>query len=112
MADRAGLEARQARWMQERRAEKERQQAQAECGAGAGAEQVLERITERLTEKLQVELRRENAALMQNGAVGERVERYLDKHISTNTCPICYELMATKARAPPAEPCTIGAAAA
>ncbi len=49
MADRAGLEARQARWMQERRAEKERQQAQAECGAGAGAEQVLERITERLT---------------------------------------------------------------
>jgi hypothetical protein len=94
------LEERQQRWMLERRAEQERRAAQAEVGAGSSAERVLERITERIAERLQVELRQENAQLMQQGEVGVQVEQFLEKHIGTNTCPICYELMATKEHQP------------
>ena len=61
---------------------------------------VLDRITEQITERLQVEVRKENARLMQDGAVGAQVESLLEKHIGTNTCPICYELMASKAHQP------------
>jgi hypothetical protein len=37
---------------------------------------------------------------MQKGEVGGQVERFLEKHIATNTCPICFELMAGKEHQP------------
>ena len=43
---------------------------------------------------------RENARLMQDGAVGAQVEALLERHIATNQCPICYELMSGKQHQP------------
>lgn len=48
----------------------------------------------------QVEVRRETALAMQKGEVGGQVERFLEGHIATNTCPICFELMSGKAHQP------------
>lgn len=45
-------------------------------------------------------MRRETALAMQQGEVGGQVERFLEGHIATNTCPICFELMAGKAHQP------------
>ena len=53
-----------------------------------------------IAERLQVEVRKENAKTMQDGAVGAQVESLLERHIGSNTCPICYELMTGKARQP------------
>eukprot|EP00965_Chrysotila_dentata_P189718 6173474-Pleurochrysis_carterae.AAC.1 len=100
------LRRRQEHWMQQRRAEKDREEALADAGvtsfdpAGDGMERMLDSLTARITERLQVEVRKENAQLMQSGDVGKQVERFLEKHIANNTCPICYELMAGKFRQP------------
>ena len=121
-ASRSELQERQRRWMQQRQAEMDRSQAQeslsAAGGGGGGIEgvgsvsaagsaaitannsAVLDRLTEQITERLTVEVRRENARLMQDGAVGAQVESLLEKHIGTNTCPICFELMSGKVHQP------------
>lgn len=104
----AALQRQQQRWMQERRAERDRTEVRAALGmeppedaAGAaagvadlsGADRVLDKLTEKITERLQLEVRRENAQLVQSGAVGVQVERFLERHIATNTCaerePFC-----------------------
>jgi hypothetical protein len=123
------LAARQRAWMQQRQAELDRKKAEQSLGltsgtasaatsrgsnGGAVANQaeidasksaanncaVLDRITEQITERLLVQVRHENARIMQDGAVGAQVEALLERHIGTNTCPICYELMAGKERQP------------
>jgi hypothetical protein len=114
------LQERQRRWMAQRQAELDRRAAQQSVGASkptaplaAPAESscaaddssgmdsaVLDRLTEQITERLQFEVRRENARLMQDGAVGAQVKSLLESHIGTHTCPICYELMAGKAHQP------------
>ena len=94
--------------MQERRAELDRTNAQAALGigpselsaSGGGMERMLDKLTEKITERLQVEVRRENAQMMQSGSVGAQVERFLERHIATNTCPICFELMSGKEQQP------------
>ena len=71
--------------MQQRQAELDRRQAQQSLGVASDTAQpdasaatndsaVLDRLTEQITERLQVEVRRENAKLMQDGAVGAQVE--------------------------------------
>ena len=121
-ATREQLAARQRAWMQQRQAENDRKHAQASLGlpvggssgggaasasaagggelAGAANVEVLDRLAEQIAERLQVEVRKENAKLMQDGAVGAQVESLLEKHIGTNTCPICFELMTGKLRQP------------
>jgi hypothetical protein len=122
-ASREALQERQRRWMAQRQAELDRRAAQESVQlnstSGAGAvpfgptasssepscsacdnSAVLDRLTEQITERLQVEVRRENARLMQDGAVGAQVKSLLERHIGTNTCPICYELMSGKAHQP------------
>ena len=37
---------------------------------------------------------------MQDGAVGAQVESLLERHIGSNTCPVCFELMAGKQHQP------------
>jgi len=61
---------------------------------------MLDKLTERITERLQVEVRRETAIAMQKGDLGGQVERFLEDHIATNTCPLCYDLMAGKEHRP------------
>ena len=124
---RAELAARQRQWMQQRQAEVDRKQAEVSLGRptaggsgggggggggrGGGADNydpnnaaanvaMLDRMAEQIAERLQVEVRKENAKLMQDGAVGAQVESLLERHIGTNTCPVCYELMAGKERQP------------
>ena len=113
--------------MQQRQAEVDRKQAEVSLGRptaggsgggggggggrGGGADNydpnnaaanvaMLDRMAEQIAERLQVEVRKENAKLMQDGKVGEQVESLLERHISSNTCPICYELMAGKVHQP------------
>ena len=162
------LQERNRRWMQQRQAELDRRQAQESVAAASTAASgprdpstrarsdpddaagssgvgpstndvaVLDRLTEQITERLQVEVRRENARLMQDGAIGAQVEcsspwspiirtspwpskhtsrpartslsqracimqveSLLERHIGSNTCPICFELMSGKARSNP-----------
>ena len=45
-------------------------------------------------------MRLQNARAMQDGAVGDRVERLLDRHLEAHTCGICLELMSGKERQP------------
>lgn len=119
------IAARQRHWMQQRQAELDRKQAEQSLGRAGGAAAagggsgggggnsgsgtsgggnggldnaaVLDRIAEQITERLQVEVRRENAKHAQDGA---QVESLLEQHISSHTCPICYELMAGKENQP------------
>ena len=62
--------------------------------------EVLDRLTMQIADRLQVEVRKESAKLMQDGAVGAQVESLLERHIGSNTCPVCFELMAGKERQP------------
>ena len=104
--DRAAIQEKQRLWMQERQAENDRRKAVQSLRSDAQTSEdpvdsaVLDRLTAQITERLQVEVRRENAKLMQEGAVGAQVESLLERHIGTNTCPICFELMAGKANQP------------
>ena len=122
-AARAELAARQRSWMQQRQAEQDRIQAEtsirrerianpvpvapqnndSSTGAAAVAgmdTEVLDRLTMQIADRLQVEVRKESAKLMQDGAVGAQVESLLERHIGSNTCPVCFELMAGKERQP------------
>ena len=47
-----------------------------------------------------MEVRKENARIMQDGAVGAQVESLLERHIASNNCPVCFELMAGKLHEP------------
>uniref|UniRef100_A0A7S2MF07 RING-type domain-containing protein n=1 Tax=Haptolina brevifila TaxID=156173 RepID=A0A7S2MF07_9EUKA len=104
------LQARQRAWMQQRQAEMDRKQAvrslgsvAAASGSGSGGGSsvdnaaVLDRLAVQIAERLQVEVRRENAKAVQDGA---QVESLIERHISSHTCPICYELMAGKEHQP------------
>ena len=120
---REALAAKRERWMQQRQAEMDRkiaessllpampaastqhQQAQEASQLQALPPQpqpaeVLDKLAEQIASRLQVEVRRENARLMQNGAVGAQVESLLERHIATHQCPICFELMSGKEHAP------------
>ena len=72
-------------------------------GGGApqvGGAEVLDRLAEQIAARLQVEVRKENARLMQDGAVGAQVESLLERHIASNNCPVCFELMTGSEHAP------------
>ncbi len=117
---RAELAARQRSWMQQRQAEQDRKHAEASLGlaaggavaattnsnggdgaaAAAGGAEVLDRLAMQIADRLQVEVRKESAKLMQDGAVGAQVESLLERHIASNNCPVCFELMAGKERQP------------
>lgn len=103
MADaRISLRGKQQRWLKERRADLDRKDARLAVGASDGDldARMLDKLTERITERLQLEVRRETAQAMQKGDVGGQVERFLENHLATNTCPICFELMTGKQQAP------------
>ena len=81
------LQRKQQRWMAER--ELDRHQAkEALSGLGSKVEdhRVLDRVTSQIAERMQVEMRLQNARAMQDGAVGDRVERLLERHLEAHTC--------------------------
>ena len=83
------LQRKQQRWMAERERELDRHQAkEALSGLGSKVEdhRVLDRVTSQIAERMQVEMRLQNARAMQDGAVGDRVERLLERHLEAHTC--------------------------
>ena len=126
MDQRAELAERQRQWMVQRQAELDRKKAEQSLGisggsggsappeegggvaataaaaanGGVGSAEVLDRLAEQIASRLQVEVRKENARIMQDGAVGARVESLLERHIASNNCPVCFELMAGKVHEP------------
>ena len=117
-ATRAEAAERQRLWMQQRQAELDRRAAQESLGmnvpvaasstatssappaAVPGGAVVLDRLAEQIAARLQVEVRKENARIMQDGAVGAQVESLLERHIASNNCPVCFELMSGTEHAP------------
>ena len=82
------LQRKQQRWMAERERELDRHQAkEALSGLGSKVEdhRVLDRVTSQIAERMQVEMRLQNARAMQDGAVGDRVERLLERHLEAHT---------------------------
>ena len=71
-----------------------------DVAASIGGAQVLDKLAEQIAARLQVEVRKENARLMQDGAVGAQVESLLERHIASNNCPVCFELMTGTEHAP------------
>ena len=83
------LQRKQQRWMAERERELDRHQAkEALSGLGSKVEdhRVLDRVTSQIAERMQAEMRLQNARAMQDGAVGDRVERLLERHLEAHTC--------------------------
>ena len=81
------LQRKQQRWMAERERELDRHQAkEALSGLGSKVEdhRVLDRVTSQIAERMQVEMRLQNARAMQDGAVGDRVERLLERHLEAH----------------------------
>ena len=117
------LQRKQQRWMAERQMALDRQDALGGVAATTAAAtattasatattaapavkakvddyQLLDRVTTKITERLQNEMRLQNARAMQDGAVGDHVERLLERHLEAHTCGICFELMSGKERRP------------
>ena len=89
MSLREELQRKQQRWMAERERELDRHEAQeALLGLGSKADdhRLLDRVTSQIAERLQVEMRLQNARVMQDGAVGDRVELLLERHLEAHTC--------------------------
>ena len=99
MSLREELQRKQQRWMAEREQELDRHEAQEVLGK-VDDHRLLDRVTSQIAERLQVEMRLQNARAMQDGAVGDRVETLLEKHLEAHTCGICLELMSGKERRP------------
>ena len=70
------LQRKQQRWMAERQLSLDRHEAEVSLGGTkADDHALLDRVTTQITQRLQAELRLQNARAMQDGAVGDRVER-------------------------------------
>ena len=88
MSLREELQRKQQRWMAERERELDRHEAQEVLGLGNKVDdhRLLDRVTSQIAERMQVEMRLQNARAMQDGAVGDRVERLLERHLEAHTC--------------------------
>ena len=88
MSLREELQRKQQRWMAERERELDRHEAQEVLGLGSKVDdhRLLDRVTSQIAERMQVEMRLQNARAMQDGAVGDRVERLLERHLEAHTC--------------------------
>ena len=88
MSLREELQRKQQRWMAERERELDRHEAQVVLGLGSKVDdhRLLDRVTSQIAERMQVEMRLQNARAMQDGAVGDRVERLLERHLEAHTC--------------------------
>ena len=88
MSLREELQRKQQRWMAERERELDRHEAQEVLGIGNKVDdhRLLDRVTSQIAERMQVEIRLQNARAMQDGAVGDRVERLLERHLEAHTC--------------------------
>jgi len=100
MSLREELQRKQQRWMAERERELDRKEAQEVLGTKVDDHRLLDRVTCQIAERMQVEMRLQNARALQDGAVGDRVERLLERHLEAHTCGICLELMSGKERRP------------
>ncbi|GMH33090.1 hypothetical protein BSKO_00924 [Bryopsis sp. KO-2023] len=107
------IKARHQQWMQQRDAEKDRMnvmQEMQEVNVDSGKDQTVEmvdKLTQRITDRLRVEIRNElqSASTTQQlpnkeASIQDKLESFLVQEIQSQTCPICYELMASPERAP------------
>ena len=96
---REDVQRKQQRWMAERQLALDRK---AVMGSGSSMDdaQVLGLVTDKIAERLQAEMHLQNARAMQDGAVGDRVEKLLEQHLEAHTCGICFELMSGKEHHP------------